>query len=99
MTAPAYACPATITGPSVRVMVRFRAAASSLSDVNGIGAAITFKPRSSSERITACQLEPSAHAPWTTTTVAFFGKLMMLLLSRVQCRRWEEAVRLDQTSE
>src|SRR5439155_26944775 len=80
MTAPAYACPATITGPSVRAIVRFKAAASSLKDVRGIGAAITFKPRSSSGRTIACQLEPSAHAPWTTITVAFSEKAISLIL-------------------
>src|ERR1700730_15357163 len=70
-----------ISGPLVRAIVRFKAAASSLKDVRGIGAAITFKPRSSSGRTIACQLEPSAHAPWTTTTVAFSEKLIMLTLS------------------
>src|SRR5437868_187720 len=81
MTAPAYACPATITGPCVRAIVRLRAAASSLRDVRGIGAAITFKPRSSSGRTIACQLEPSAHAPWTTMTAAFSEKRIMHILS------------------
>src|SRR5262249_10046731 len=69
MTAPAYACPVRITGPSVRAMARFNAAMSSANEVRGIGAATTRSPSRARPRITYFQLEPSAHAPWTATTV------------------------------
>ncbi len=44
---------------------------SSVSDVRGIGAQITSKPRRRSGRMTFCQQDPSAHAPCTNTMVAF----------------------------
>src|SRR5262249_18169795 len=69
MTAPAYACEARTTGPLVRSRTRSNALASSLSDVKGIGAAITLNRLACKGRMTRLQLEPSAHPPWTTTIV------------------------------
>src|ERR1700759_3242305 len=71
-------------------MVRLNAAASSLNDVSGIGAAITFKPCFWSRRITGSQLEPSAHAPWTTTTVTFFEGGMAHFLSACSMRNCDD---------
>jgi hypothetical protein len=48
---------------------RSSAATSSDKDVNGIGAAKTFSPLDSNGLIISFQLEPSAHAPWTNTTL------------------------------
>jgi hypothetical protein len=56
---------ASRTGPFVLASARFSAAASSLRDVRGIGAAITFNPSFSSGRMTLLQLDPSAQAPCT----------------------------------
>src|SRR5580658_3612382 len=69
-----------MTGPSVRAIVRRNAAASSPSEVSGIGAATTFNPLPCNLRITGSQLDPSAHAPWITTTVAFFKSDIILHL-------------------
>src|SRR5262245_50066516 len=69
MTAPAYACAARTTGPLVRSSNRSSALTSSLRDVRGIGAASTLNPSACRGRMTPFQLEPSAHAPWTTTIV------------------------------
>src|SRR5262249_48679821 len=44
---------------------------SSDNDVSGIEAASTFSPMDCSAVMTWAQLEPSAHAPWTSTTLAF----------------------------
>src|SRR5580704_10513275 len=43
---------------------------SSDKDVSGIGAARAFSPRDCSGLMTLAQLEPSAHAPWTSTMLA-----------------------------
>jgi hypothetical protein len=50
-------------------MVRFVAAASSSIEVKGICAALTDIPRDSKSEMTFVQLEPSAQAPCTSTTV------------------------------
>jgi hypothetical protein len=63
------ACPTTTTGPSVLSMVRSSAFTSSERVLSGIGAAITGIPASSRPVITRLQLDPSAQAPWTSTTV------------------------------
>ena len=63
--------PPAATGPLVLSITRWRAAMSSVSDVSGIGAHVTLRPSFRNGRMTFCQQEPSAHAPWTNTTVAF----------------------------
>jgi hypothetical protein len=50
-------------------MVRFVAAASFSIEVKGICAALTDIPRDSKSEMTFVQLEPSAQAPCTSTTV------------------------------
>jgi hypothetical protein len=42
---------------------------SSSIDVNGSGAASTRNPSAARGWITLAQLDPSAHAPWTNTTL------------------------------
>src|SRR5215510_12772684 len=81
MTAPAYACPANTIGPSVRSRLRLSAATSSARDVSGSGAADTFTPSALSAVITCAQLDPSAHAPWASTTLTSFAAILLLLTS------------------
>src|SRR5271168_4864 len=69
ITPPAYAWPASTTGPSVRSMTRMTALMSSSSVVSGMGAAVTLMPACCRPVMTRAQLDPSAHAPWTRTTV------------------------------
>ena len=54
----------------MRSSARSSAATSADRDVNGIGAARALSPLDCSGLITWAQLEPSAHAPWTRTTLA-----------------------------
>src|ERR1700678_1766621 len=68
-TPPAYAWPARTTGPSVRSMTRLTAFTSSSSVVSGLGAAGTLSPACCRPVPTRLQLDPSAQAPWTSTTV------------------------------
>src|ERR1700684_3894708 len=72
-TPPAYAWPARTTGPSVRSMARVTTFTSSSSVVSGMGAAVTLIPACCRPVMTRPQLEPSAHAPWTRTTVGVVG--------------------------
>lgn len=54
-----------------------------------MGAAMTRSPSRSSPRITSFQLEPSAQAPWTATTVLVSGTLTLKSFSsghRRDCR-------------
>ena len=67
MTAPAYACPTSTTGPSIRSRVRSREATSSSSVVKGTGTVTALIPFDWSPIITLLQLDPSAHAPGTNT--------------------------------
>src|SRR6266550_486108 len=60
-------------GPLVLAIVRFNAVMSSPSDVSGRGAATTCSPCLLRGRMTSLQLDPSAQAPWATTTVLFSG--------------------------
>src|SRR5262249_44872907 len=55
-------------GPSVRSKLRLRAATSSVREVSGSGAADTFTASAFSAVMTRAQLDPSAHAPWASTT-------------------------------
>src|SRR5882757_5805774 len=58
-----------MTWPSRRAIARLVAAASSAREVSGFCTATAFKPAVSSSGITLAQLEPSAHAPCTRTTL------------------------------
>src|SRR5262249_486943 len=58
---------------------------SSDSDVSGIGAARTFSPLDCSGLMTWPQLEPSAHAPWTSTTLAVVSD-SLILVSRLSTK-------------
>src|SRR5471032_1550400 len=68
MTAPAYACPTSTTGPSIRSRVRSSAATSSSKVVNGTGTVTALTPFDWSPLMTLLQLDPSAQAPVTSTT-------------------------------
>src|SRR5580704_15981520 len=59
-----------MTWPSRRAIARLVAATSSAREVSGFWTATAFKPAVSSRGITLAQLEPSAHAPCTRTTLA-----------------------------
>ena len=64
---------------TVAVRCTFRkTATSSLKEVNGICAATTLKPFRCNSSVTLFQLEPSAHAPCTRTTVASVFVLVMM---------------------
>src|SRR5262245_14279835 len=78
MTAPAYACPATTIGPSVRSRLRLSAATSSDREVSGSGAASTFRTSALSGVMTRAQLDPSAHAPWASTTLTLLVAILSL---------------------
>src|SRR5258708_2240963 len=58
-----------MTWPSRRAIARLVAATSSVREVSGFCTATAFKPAFSSCGITLAQLEPSAHAPCTRTTL------------------------------
>ena len=66
-------------GPSVRSKLRLRAATSSPRDVRGSGAANTLTPSDLSVLITRAQLDPSAHAPWASTTLTLSAAILLLL--------------------
>src|SRR5580692_11468024 len=70
ITAPPHEWPTSMTGPSAASIARFVAATSSASDVNGFCTAVTWRPRAWSNGITFAQLEPSAKAPCTRTTLS-----------------------------
>src|SRR5580704_13496665 len=76
ITAPAYACPTSTTGPLVLSRALETAVMSSLSDVRGIGAQITSRPCRCKGRMTFCQHEPSAHAPCTKIIVPFSALIL-----------------------
>src|SRR5690349_13959054 len=67
-----------MTGPVARASVRSSAAMSSLNDVSGSGAASTLMPWLAREPMTFAQLDPSAHALWTTTTFTSFDDIATL---------------------
>src|SRR5437773_6095304 len=69
-------------GPSVRSKLRLRAATSSAREVSGSGAADTFTASAFSAVMTRAQLDPSAHAPWASTTLTSFIAILLLPRSR-----------------
>src|SRR2546428_1080767 len=78
---PPYEWPATIIGPVRRFNTWRRRATSAASEVSGNWGAVTMNPDACNNRITSLQLEPSAHAPWTSTT---FGLLLMVTIVRAE---------------
>ncbi len=65
--------------PRRRSRLRFSAATSSASEVSGSGAATALMPSASSAVITRAQLEPSAHAPWASTTLTSLDRHLSAL--------------------
>src|SRR6266478_7714688 len=68
--------------PFVRSRLRLRAATSSAREVSGSGAAKTLTASALSAVMTRPQLDPSAHAPWASTTLTSFIAILLLLRSR-----------------
>src|SRR5882672_9168595 len=69
MTVPPQEWATSTVGPSCNASARRVAATESSSDVSGFCTAVTFKPAACRYGITSAQLEPSAHAPCTSTTL------------------------------
>src|ERR1700730_2774659 len=69
-----------MTGPSVRSKQRLRAATSSAREVSGSGAANTFTTSAFSAVMTRAQVDPSAHAPWASTTLTPLIAILLLLV-------------------
>src|SRR5579862_6486304 len=63
-----------MVGPSWRVSTWRSRATSAASEDSGNCGAVTLKPSACSRSITAFQLDPSAHAPWTRT---MFSRVLM----------------------
>src|SRR5258708_2823821 len=68
-----------MVGPLWRRRTWRRRATSAASEVSGNWGAVTANPDACNDRITSLQLEPSAQAPWTSTT---FGLSLMLRIVR-----------------
>src|SRR5438445_10429514 len=60
-----------MVGPAWRWRTWRRRATSAASEVSGNCGAVTVNPDACNVRITSVQLEPSAQAPWTSTTLGF----------------------------
>src|SRR5882724_1976484 len=69
MTVPPHECATSTVGPFCWARMRRVSATESASEVSGFCTAVTCKPVAWSRAITAAQLEPSAHAPCTRTTL------------------------------
>src|ERR1700683_2156029 len=69
MTVPPDEDPARITGPACRVRPRRACATSPASDISGFCTAVAVIPAPCRCLITSDQEEPSAYAPWTSTTL------------------------------
>src|SRR5258708_39824850 len=88
MTCPPYEWPATIVGPVWRFSTWRRRATSAASEVKGDCGAVTVNPDACNDLITSLHLEPSAQAPWTSTT---FGLSLLLKIIRAGPAAWLEA--------
>src|SRR5262249_49071177 len=75
MTAPAHEWPTRTTGASAFRIARLVAATSSSRESSGFWTATTLRPAFSRYRMTLCQDDPSANAPWTKTTVLAFSSV------------------------
>src|SRR6266852_1311734 len=91
MICPPYEWPATIVGPVWRFSTWRRRATSAASEVKGNCGAVTVNPDACSDRITSLQLEPSAQAPWTSTTFGF--SLMVNIVSAKPLLRMSQPTR------
>src|ERR1700738_4434029 len=69
MTVPPQEWATSTVGPSCSANARRVAATDSASVVSGFCTAVTCKPAAWRREITSAQLEPSAHAPCTSTTL------------------------------
>src|SRR5882672_3681160 len=69
MTVPPHEWATSTVGPSCSANARRVAATESASDVSGFCTAVTCKPAACRREMTSAQLEPSAHAPCTSTTL------------------------------
>src|SRR6266446_10044787 len=81
MICPPYEWPATTVGPVWRRSTWRRRATSAASEVSGNCGAVTVNPDACKDLITSLQLEPSAQAPWTSTT---FGLSLMVKIVRAE---------------
>src|SRR3984893_1870364 len=70
-----------MVGPVWRRRTWRRRATSAASEVKGNCGAVTVNPDACNDPITSLQLEPSAQAPWTSTT---FGLSLMLKIVRAE---------------
>src|SRR5258706_12976862 len=75
MTVPLQEWATSTVGPSCSANARRVAATESASDVSGFCTAVTCRPAAWRRKITSLQLEPSAHAPCTSTTLRASGGL------------------------
>ena len=69
MTVPPQECATSTVGPSCNANARRVAATESCSEVSGFCTAVTFSPAACRYGMTPAQLEPSAQAPCTSTTL------------------------------
>src|SRR5216684_7313757 len=69
MTVPPQEWATSTVGPSCSAKARRVAATESSSEVSGFCTAVTLRPAACRYGMTAAQLEPSAHAPCTSTTL------------------------------
>src|SRR6202171_2333867 len=69
MTVPTQEWATSTVGPSCSARARRVAATESSSEVSGFCTAVTLRPAACRYGMTAAQLEPSAHAPCTSTTL------------------------------
>src|SRR6478752_5480306 len=97
MTAPPYEWPTSSTGPSTDSAARRTLSASVVTLRSGFGVAIAATPRPRRLASTPLQLDDSAKAPCTSTTVMGSG---MILLSGSSVGTEEQAIDrlLDSTS-
>ena len=72
ITVPANEWPARIVEPSCIAKMRRVCATSSASEPSGFCTAVAFRPAVCNRAITSDQDEPSAYAPWTSTTLRTF---------------------------
>src|SRR5258708_18721875 len=70
-----------MVGPVWRRRTWRKRATSAASEVSGNCGAVTVNPDACNDLITSLQLEPSAQAPWTSTT---FGLSLMLKIVRAE---------------
>src|ERR1700733_15907216 len=75
---------ARITGPDCCVKTRRVCATSSASDISGFCTAVAVTPAPCRRLITSDQEEPSAYAPWTSTTLGLVLSVEVMGYLQVQ---------------